>query len=335
MSMRRWISEAGISEADSGRRSVGRRTASLLLLGLFVLTSSAAALAEPPTEQGQAVKPEPAVQAGQSALPAGLTARAWAIADGKTGQLLWGKSEDTPAKAASTTKIMCAWVVVQLAEKDPAVLEEVVTFSQFAAATSGSSSKLREGEQVTVRECLYGLMLPSGNDAGNALAEHFNDRLEPPPTAAPQTPRSNFIAEMNRQAKSLGLTQTIYRSSYGDGGTADDRTTTPRDLLKLSWQAMQHPLFRQYVGTQQHTTEVVTPSGEHRSVRWTNTNQLLQIDGFDGIKTGTTRQAGACLVSSGHRGEDHLLVVVLGSQASADRFSDSQMLFEWAWAQRQ
>ncbi len=271
--------------------------------------------------------------------PDQITARAWAIADGRTGEVLWGLNEAVPAKAASTTKMMCAWVVLQLAEADPSVWDEVVTYSKFAASTAGSSSQLREGENLKVSQCLYGLLLPSGNDAGNALAEHFNDRLSPPDSiqsavgGAPTT-RSHFIAEMNRQASKFGMTQTVYRIPYGDGGSGDEMTTTPRDLLTLASRAMQSPKFREYVGTQTHSTVVSTPEGGRREVTWTNTNQLLGQDGFDGIKTGTTSAAGACLVSSCRRGDDHLIAVVLGSTSSDARYSDTKSLYEWAWPQR-
>jgi serine-type D-Ala-D-Ala carboxypeptidase (penicillin-binding protein 5/6) len=239
--------------------------------------------------------------------PPFVTAQAWAIADGRTGELLWGMDEDVPAKAASTTKIMCAWVVLQLAHEDPAVLDEEVIFSELAANTSGSSARLREGERIRVAELLYGLMLPSGNDAGNALAEHFNDRLATAEAdagdASPST-RSNFIAEMNRQAKALGMNDTIYRSPFGDGGTPDDRTTTPRDLLRLAWHAMHDERFREIVATHRYDTTVRTPDGGTRDVSWTNTNALLQAENFDGVKTGTTSLAGSCLVSSGRRDGD-------------------------------
>jgi serine-type D-Ala-D-Ala carboxypeptidase (penicillin-binding protein 5/6) len=92
--------------------------------------------------------------------------------------------------------------------------------------------------------------------------------------------------------------------------------------------------FRRYVGTSRHSTLVMTPDGGRREVTWTNTNRLLGDEGFDGIKTGTTTRAGACLVSSGRQGGDHLLVVVLGSSSSQARYSDTKALFEWAWARR-
>ena len=121
--------------------------------------------------------------ARKSVPPPTVTAKAWAIADGKTGRLLWGFNADTPCKSASTTKMMCAFVILQLAAREPAVMDETVTFSKLADATAGTTSGIKAGESVPVRDCLYGLLLPSGNDAGNALAEHFNSRFAPPDQA--------------------------------------------------------------------------------------------------------------------------------------------------------
>jgi len=279
-------------------------------------------------------------KADDEASPPKVTAKVWAIGDGRTGELLWGGNADEPSKSASTTKIMCALVVLELAAKEHAVLDEIVTFSQRAADTPGSSAKLEAGESLSVRECLFGLMLPSGNDAGIALAEHFNDRFEPAEVPEGKEPppvhsRSNFIAEMNRQSAALGMTSTTYRLPYGDGGTNADRTTTPRDLLKLAHRAMQNETLRKYVSTKEHETEVRTPDGGTRTVRWTNTNRLLGSPEFDGIKTGTSAAAGACLVSRGTRNGEQLLVVVLGCESSDARYADSRSLYDWAWGRRQ
>ncbi|MBI5688518.1 MAG: D-alanyl-D-alanine carboxypeptidase [Verrucomicrobia bacterium] len=271
-----------------------------------------------------------------------VTAKAWAIADGRTGELLWGHNADEPRKAASTTKMMCAYVILLRAEKEPAVLNERVTFSKLADETPGSTADIKAGESLTVRDCLRGLLLPSGNDAGNALAEHFNARFAPPDAAllangldaAALATRVNFIAEMNRTARRIGLARTTYRSSYGDGGTEADRTTTARDLTRVAWHAMQLPQFREIVGTREYEGDVLQPDGRTRRARWENTNQLLGLDlGYDGVKTGTTTQAGQCLVARGRRGDDLLLVVVLGSATDA-RFVDTRNLFRWAWTKR-
>ncbi|MDQ3622556.1 MAG: serine hydrolase [Verrucomicrobiota bacterium] len=271
--------------------------------------------------------------------PPFVTAKAWAIAHGRTGELLWSFNAEEPRKSASTTKIMCAYVVLRLADAHPEILEETITFSRLADSTVGSTAAIKAGESLSVRDCLYGLLLPSGNDAGNALAEHFNARFAPPDEellcagldAANLATRVNFIAEMNRIAQELGLTRTVYRSSFGDGGTASDRTTSAGDLAKLAWHAMQQPLFREYVSTARHECLVRQPDGTPRRVVWEDTNKLLAISGYDGIKTGTTTTAGNCLVASGHRGRDHLLVVILGSDSDRGRYVDTQNLFRWAW----
>lgn len=275
--------------------------------------------------------------------PPPVTAKAWAIADGRTGELLWSQNADETRKSASTTKMMCACVILELAAREPDVLEEWVVFSKLADDTPGSTSDIAAGERLPVRECLYGLLLPSGNDAGNALAEHFNHRFAPPDdtmkSAGLDNPafatRANFIAEMNRTARRFGMTKTIYRSAYGDGGTPEDRTTSARDLTRLACQAMQNVRFREYVSTPRYKGTVQTAGGANRTIEWTNTNQLLLLGaGYDGIKTGTTTQAGACLVSSGRRGNDWLLVAVLGSESGYGRFVDTRNLFRWAWTQR-
>ena len=109
--------------------------------------------------------------------------KAWAIADGRTGEVLWGHREKEPLEMASTTKIMTALIVVRLMAKDPKVGDELVTFSRRADRTIGSSADVHEGERLPVRELLYGLLLPSGNDAAVAFGEHFGGRLKPPDDA--------------------------------------------------------------------------------------------------------------------------------------------------------
>lgn len=270
--------------------------------------------------------------------PPVVTALSWAIADAGSGELLWSHLPDEPRKAASTAKMMCAYVVLELAEKDPAVLDEWVTFSKLAANTAGSTAELEAGEQVRVRDGLYALMLPSGNDMGNAFAEHFHPRLAPPGDETPDNAktsasatRMNFVAEMNRTARRLGLSHTTYRIAYGDGGSADDRTTTARDLVTLAMAARQKPLFREVVATAAKTATIRLPDGSEREAAWKNTNQLLEIGGYDGVKTGTTPSAGRCLVASGTHEGKSLIVVTLGSTSDEARFADSRNLFRWAW----
>jgi D-alanyl-D-alanine carboxypeptidase (penicillin-binding protein 5/6) len=261
-----------------------------------------------------------------------VTAKAWAIIDGQSGEFLAGEHDQEKRDPASTTKIMTAFIVTRLAEKDPKVLEEIVTFSSRADNTTGSTSGVREGEKLTVSELLYGLMLPSGNDASVALAEHFGARYGAINGGADHEkvdPYEHFIRQMNDVAEGLGLQSTHFDNPHGL--TTDKHKTTARELACLAYHALPVPLFRKIVSTPQHGTTVDSVSGYHRNVVWRNTNQLLKIEGYDGVKTGTTGAAGNCLVSTAERGGRRLIIVVLGSTSADSRYTDTRNLFRWAW----
>lgn len=288
--------------------------------------------------------------------PPHVTCRAWAIADARTGQLLWGQRASQPRHFASTTKMMTAYIVIKLVEADPDLLDETVTFSRRADETIGSTADVWTGEKLPVRELLYGLMLPSGNDAAVALAEHFGPRFDPPQKSIPTTghrpkggraaparsnrdagdarnagddPLERFVAEMNRSCRRLGMRETSYCNPHGL--THAEHKASARDLIKLACAAMRLPLFRRIVATRYRAAVVEGPGGYRRRVLWKNTNRLLPIEGYAGVKTGTTSAAGACLVSCGSRGSRELIVVVLGSATSAARYVDARNLFAWSW----
>ncbi len=302
--------------------------------------STRKALGPPPT--GEAAVPSPeSVNARMPAKkpadtldgPPFTLSAAWAIADGKTGETLWGQLENKPLEMASTTKMMTALVVLRLAKADPKVLDEVVTFSERADRTAGSTSGVKAGEKVPVRELLYGLLLPSGNDAAEAFAEHFNARLAPHPGEAQAAePIARFVAEMNRVAAELGLRETHFVNPHGL--PAAGHRSSARDLARLAQVALLDPTFAKVVSTPRRGASLVDASEKARNVIWTNTNKLLEFEGYDGVKTGTTTGAGACLVASGRVGTDHLIVVILGAPSSDGRYTDARNLFRWAWHQR-
>ena len=261
--------------------------------------------------------------------PPVVSAKGWVIAEGKTGNVLWGHQEADALPIASTTKIMTATIVLRLASADAKVLDEKITFSEAAAKTPGSSAKLKLGEQLRVGELLYGLLLPSGNDAATAFAEHFGPRLQADGKKGDAI--ASFVAEMNRQAATLKMEDTKYLDPHGLG----NNRSSPRDLAKLAAHALKDKRFAQYVQTRRHQCMVVGPKDEKREVVWENTNRLLGIEGYEGIKTGTTTAAGSCLVGSGRRDGDHIIVVVLGSTSNDSRYVDARNLFRWAWQQRE
>ena len=262
--------------------------------------------------------------------PPNVSARAWAIFDGRNGQRLHGANDSARLAIASTTKIMTAWIALQTAGNNPKVLDETIVVSEQAARTTGSSARIQAGDRISVREMLYGLLLPSGNDAAVAIAQHFGPRFIDPKADKQPAPLNAFVAEMNRQATRLKLGETRYLDPHG----LARNEASARDLATLAHLAMQNATFRQYVQTRRRETQITNAKNERRMVTWTNTNKLLDIEGYDGIKTGTTNAAGSCLVGSGRRGDDHLIVVVLGATSNDSRYNDTRNLFRWAWRER-
>jgi D-alanyl-D-alanine carboxypeptidase (penicillin-binding protein 5/6) len=265
--------------------------------------------------------------------PPFVTAKAWAIVDDATGDVLAGENEDEARDPASTTKIMTAFIVAKLAEKDPKVRDEIVTFSAEADKTSGSTSDVKEGEKLPVGELLYGLLLPSGNDAAVALAEHFGGRFAEKQAGDESEPDAydSFIAEMNRQAAELGMKSTHFENP--NGLPSEGHKMSAHDLARLTRAALLLPEFAKRVSTVQHGTTVDSVSGYQRNIVWRNTNQLLKREGYLGVKTGTTGAAGNCLVSCGERDGKRLIVVVLGSTSTESHYADARNLYRWAWTE--
>lgn len=260
--------------------------------------------------------------------PPFVTAKGWAIVEGETGKFLWGDHEHEPLVMASTTKIMTAWLALELQRKQPDLLEQKVVISEVAAKTTGSSAKIEPGDRFTMQELLYGLLLPSGNDAATAIAEHCGAAYRQ--DGDPEAAEGAFVAQMNRQAATWKLAQTKYFDPHGLG----KNHASPADLAQIAWRAMQNETFRKIVQTRRYEGTALDAKDEKRPVVWTSTNRLLEIEGYEGIKTGTTTAAGNCLVSQGRRGKDNLIVVVLGSTSADGRYVDTRNLFRWAWRER-
>ena len=271
-----------------------------------------------------------------------VSCEAWAVCDAESSEILWSYGGQQPRHPASTTKIMTALLACRLLEKHPELSEEQVTFSSVADQTIGSSCLIRAGEKLALGDLLRGLLLPSGNDAAVAIAEHLGDRLANPQSNEPDSDSSllagvdqssyeRFISAMNWAARDMNLTSTHFENPHGL--TEAEHQTSAKDLCWLTAQALRSELFREIIGTRSYTCEVAGPSGYQRRQRWKNTNRLLGIEGFVGAKTGTTQAAGACLVGVGQRDGRELIVVVMGASSSDNRYLDARNLFQWSWRQ--
>ncbi len=230
-----------------------------------------------------------------------VTAPAALLAGGDASQPLADKNAHERRAMASTTKIMTALLVLERAS-----LDDAVSISP-TALVGESSMGLQAGEVVTVEDLLWGLLLPSGNDAAVALAEHIAGS------------EADFVALMNERAVQLGLTDTHFANPHGLD--APEHTSSAYDLWRLAEAALEYPVFQQIVSSGSHTA-----AGR----QLINGNELLdRYPGADGVKTGTTQAAGQSLVASVTRDGHRTLVVVLGSE---DRYADATAIYDHYFA---
>lgn len=224
--------------------------------------------------------------------PPPLLASAAALLDATTGRWLLLDNADTPRPQASTTKIMTALLALRYGR-----LDDLVTAPADAVAlgqATGSNMGLHVGERLTLRDLLYGLLLPSGNDAAVTIAAHVGGTVPA------------FVAMMNREAAALGLTHTHFVNPHGLD--APGQYSSARDLVLLARQAMADPLFRRIVATPSYT---IPATAEHPAHALTNVNWFVRwYPGADGVKPGMTGNAGLCQVLSARR-HGHWLIGAL------------------------
>ncbi|MEU3097251.1 D-alanyl-D-alanine carboxypeptidase [Streptomyces sp. NPDC006967] len=271
----------------------------------------------------QAAPVQAPVQA--AAVPA-IVAKGGYVMNNANGRTLYTKGGDTRRSTGSTTKIMTAKVV--LAQKN-LNLNSTVTiqkaYSDYIVSRTASSARLIVGDKVTVRQLLYGLMLPSGCDAAYALADKFG-------TGTTRSARvKSFIGKMNADAKRLGLKNTHFDSFDGIGNGKN--YSTPRDLTKIASSAMKNATFRAIVKTKKYTAKTRTKSGGTRTMApWTNTNTLLSsYSGTIGVKTGSGSTSKYCLVFAATRNGKTVIGTVLASSSAAQREKDAKKLLGYGF----
>ncbi|AEV69407.1 D-alanyl-D-alanine carboxypeptidase [Acetivibrio clariflavus DSM 19732] len=236
--------------------------------------------------------------------PPKIEAGAAIVMDMKSGRVLYEKNAHARKAIASTTKIMTAIVALERGN-----LEDKVKVSKRAANIGGSTINLKEGEEWTLKELLYGLMLRSGNDAAIAIAEHIGGSVE------------GFAALMNEKARELGLKNTQFKTPHGLD--TPGHYSTAYELAQLTRYALNNPIFSQIVGTQ-------NISVKGRSFYTTN-EMLGAYPGADGVKTGYTGQAGRCLVTSATRNNMRLISVVLNCSSRTVRAKNSRAILDYAF----
>ena len=263
-----------------------------------------------------------------------ITAGAALLMDAANDELLYEKNAHQRMYPASLTKVMTALLVLEAVDAGQLSLDQTVTASStFTAGLSanGSTQDIKPGEQLTLRDLLYCLLVASANESANILAETVDGSI------------SVFVERMNQRAQELGCADTHFANPHGLHD--DNHYVTAHDMYLIARTAMENETFRQIVSSQRYE---IPATNLHKERLFYNTNALLVTwfyresyiyDKAIGIKTGTTDEGGYCLLSAAKDGENYLISVVLNAPVletanGTDRrqFTESRELFKWGFS---
>ena len=254
---------------------------------------------------GYMAEPAGKATAADMVQPPTISAKQAILIDSKSGEVLFEKNTDEKGYPASTTKIMTALVTLNICEEIGAPVDTLVKIPAEAVGVEGSSLYLKKGEERTLENLLYGVMLRSGNDGATALASIMGGNVE------------HFVDLMNEKARKLGCTGTNFVNP--SGLYDENHYTTARDLSKIARCAMENKTFRQVAGAK---------SWEE----YQNKNKtVFQYDGATGIKIGFTKMSGRTLVASSKRQGTELICVVL---SDGNWFNDAYALMDYGYEVR-
>ena len=262
-----------------------------------------------------------------------IQAKAALLLDQNTGKIVYAKNEHAELYPASLTKIMTALLVLRAVDEGKLTMDQSITASESAFETlhdDGSSAGIKAGEILTVRQLLQCLLIVSANEAGTILAEAVSGSV------------SAFVEEMNAEAQALGCENTHFVNPTGLHDP--QHYTSAWDLSLIATEALKYPDFLTICDSIKEIIPATNLSSE-RVLR--TTNYLLdtwralgyRYRNAHGIKTGSTSDAGYCLVSSAEKGELRFLSVVMGCERVVDAsgkadvksFSETKRLFEWGF----
>jgi len=249
-----------------------------------------------------------------------------ALYDVDSGTFLYGERDNDPVPIASITKIMTAIVTLEQYR-----LNDIVTISKESTLSQGSIINLRAGETITIESLLYGLLIPSGNDAAHALAKQ--SITIPLYANSGKEPIELFVTIMNDKAKEIGLTHTLYKDP---AGLDDTGISTARDQGLLIAYALRNETFRKIINTPETT---LYSSDMKISHVLDNSNRLVKEEmyyqGIIGGKTGFTPTAGHNLITAAKREGHTLVAVVFNTYDSVNKAAsaiEARKLLDWGFA---
>ena len=263
-----------------------------------------------------------------------LTAQAVLLVDLDSGTILYQLNSAYPRSPASLTKVMTVLLALEAVDRGEVSLDDVVTAGldcQNGMSDDSSSVYIVAGEQMTLRDLLYCAAVSSGNDACNVIASYLGNGIP------------SFVDRMNARAAQLGCASTRF---VDPNGLSNDNLTSAYDLYLITRAAMGYPAFMEICDSTAYTVPAtnLNPARELK-----NSNALISPDGIygpgylyegaHGVKTGYTRAAGYCLISTAERSGLRLLAIVMGCDGpylsdteERKNFSDSAKLYDWAFA---
>ncbi|MCI9457291.1 MAG: D-alanyl-D-alanine carboxypeptidase [Oscillospiraceae bacterium] len=253
--------------------------------------------------------------------PPDIASEAAILMEAETGQVLYGKSERKRMEPASLTKIMTCLLAAELWDGS----EEPITITQemlYGIDEESSTMDLVPEESLPMPDLLCGLMLPSANDAANAIAVTLGGSID------------GFVDDMNARAAELGLTGTHFENPHGL--PSDNHYSTAYDLAALTREAVQNETFMRFAGAAEHDIPA-TPLSEERHMDHTNRtlcpdHEWYYSDAIAG-KTGWTRRAGHCLMTAARRDGMTLICVVMRAGSQENEYKDTTALLDYGFEQ--
>lgn len=259
-----------------------------------------------------------------------IEAESYILLDQK-GKVLASKEKDQPRPPASMTKMMTAYLVMDQIQRKKIRWDDEVVVSKRAASIDEAQIFLLENERISVKELFTGVMVQSGNDAAVALAEYI------------ATSEEEFIVQMNKKAKRLGMKNTHFNNSTGldhkdypdPPDSLGDHVMSAADTAKLAQSLFQvHPEIFEFTTITHYTFH----PGTDREQKVKNWNRMLpslehEYKGVNGIKTGSTSAAGYCFTGTVQRNHHRFLSVVMGTTSRDKRFTETAKLYDYGFQQ--
>ena len=269
-------------------------------------------------------------------------AAAYIIVDAKSGHVLQESNSRDKRQVGSLTKVAAAMVVLDWADKRGGDLGQIATIPPEAFVGTENLVGFQPGDTATLRDLLYAALVQSDNIAAHTLAQHVGTALQGVVPSAGGSPVATFVSQMNALAGTLKMERTRFVNPHGiDAGVKPVPFSTASDMARLARYAMSNAGFRFYVSQKERQISF-TRAGSVKGYLLRNTNELLGVNGVEGVKTGRTARAGDCLILSAQRKADvikhsetsatviprHLIIVLLGS---ANRFAEGGQLLNIGW----